>query len=119
MAQIGGVGCTFVRGHCPAKKMRLALWQVPGIDGFGAQRMGYGDSHFQVVAVLYSNAIGLQLWKQSLENLQGTIVSITNDLGITSAGCLIAHVGPLQSMAARAPGGITHRGEIIIEGVVV
>lgn len=118
MAQIGTVVCTFVRGHCPRPKMRLMLWTVPGVDGYGAQAVGYNDAPFEVAAVLYSNAVGLEAWKNAMEGLQGTIVSIVNDLGVTRPGCLITKVSPMRSMAVRAAGGITQRGEIVIEGVV-
>jgi hypothetical protein len=118
MAQIGGVLCTFVRGHCPQPKMRLMLWTVPGVDGIGAQAVGYNDSPFEVVAVLYSNALGIEAWKAALEGLQGTIVSITNDLGTTFSRCLITKVSLMRSIAALAHGGITQRGEIVVEGVV-
>ena len=118
MAQIGGVVCTFVRGHCPRQKQSLMLWRVPGVDGYGAQTMGYNDSPFEVVAVLYSNALGLDVWKNALESLQGTLVTITNDLGITTARCLIRTVSPMRSVAAFAAGGITQRGEITVQGVV-
>jgi len=118
MASIGGVTCTFVRGHPPTPKQHVVLWRVPGIDGYGAQRMGLHDSPFEVVAVLYTNAAGLALWKTSMEALQGTLVSITNDLGISSTRCLITNVSPMRSMAALAAGGITQRGEITVTGVV-
>jgi hypothetical protein len=117
MAQIGGVHCTFVHGHPSRPKQRLMLWRVPGIDGYGAQAMGYNDAEFEVVAVLYSNDEGILLWKLALESMQGTIVTITNDLGITFTRCLITDVSPMRSMAARAAGGITQRGEIKIHGV--
>lgn len=96
----------------------MMLWRVPGMDGYGAQWMGRNDSPFEVVAVLYSNTEGITLWKTAIENLQGTIVSITNDHGNTSANCLITKVSPMRSIAARAAGGITQRGEITVEGVV-
>ncbi len=119
MASIGGIFCTFVRGHCPRPKTRLDLWCVPGTSGFGAQALGRNDSAFAVKAVLYSNAAGLEAWKDSIEALQGTVVSIVNDLGKTRSRCLIAAVSPMRSMAARADGGITQRGEMAVEGVVL
>jgi len=119
MAYVGSVLCTFVRGNCPSPKMRLEVWTVPGVNGYGAASMGRNDSPFEVVAVLFSNAVGVQLWKTQMESLQGTIVSITNDLGVTTANCLITKVGNMHSMAALAPGGITQRGEIPVSGVVL
>lgn len=119
MAQIGGVLCTFVRGNCPNPKMRIELWRVPGLDGYGAQALGLNDSPFEVTAILYSNKAGVELWKDSIEGLQGSIVSITNDLGSTTQNCLILKISNMRPMAAIAAGGITTRGEIIVEGVVL
>jgi hypothetical protein len=119
MASIGPVGCTFVRGNPPATKMRLQLWRVPGLDGYGAQALGYNDSPFEVLAVLYSDAVGVESWKVALEGLQGSIVTIINDLGASFGGCLITKLSNMKNMAAYAAGGITARAEITIEGVVL
>ena len=118
MAQIGEVQCTFIKGHAPKVKMRVELWRVPGLNGYGAQALGLQDSPFEFTAILYSNAAGVLAWKEALEALQGTIISIVNDLGITYANCLILKLSNLKSIPALAPGGITQRGEITIEGVV-
>jgi hypothetical protein len=119
MASIGGVTCTFVRGHPPYPKERVLLWTAPGIDGVGAQQVGRNDAEFQVQAVLYSSAPGILAWKLAIEALQGTLVTIVNDLGIAFTRCLIAKVSNMRSQAAKVPGTtITQRGEIIIEGVV-
>lgn len=117
MAQIGNILCTFVRGNPPAAKNRMNLWQVPGVAGYGAQIVGT-DGAFGVVAVLFSNAAGIELWKTAIEALPGTIVTIVNDLGVSTPRCLVAKVSPLRVQAARAAGGITQRGEFTIEGVV-
>jgi hypothetical protein len=117
-ATIGGITCTFVRGHAPRTKMRLELWHIPGLSGFGAAAMGNGDSQFQFTGVLYSNEAGVLAWKLAIEALQGTIISVLNDLGITYTYCLVVKVGELRTTPALASGGITQRGEITIEGVV-
>jgi hypothetical protein len=118
MASIGAVLCTFVRGHAPRVKTRLELWRVPGLNGYGALVLGQNDSEFEFTAVCYSSAMGVLDWKLQIEALQGQIVSIINDLGITYSNCLITKLGNLRSAAALAPGGITQRGEMQIGGVV-
>jgi len=118
MAGIGGVSCTFVRGHTPIVKQRIETWAVPGLDGVGAAAMGRNDSKFTFTAILFSNAAGIIAWKIAIEALQGTIVSIVNDLGVTYINCLITEVGDLRNTPAIAPGGITQRGEIQVSGVV-
>jgi hypothetical protein len=120
MPQIGSTLCTFLRGTPPAQKQRVELWEVPGVDGYGAQLTGRGDAPFRLQAVLLSNASGCRTWGAALMALQGQVVSLTNDLGFTASGCLITRVSPLQVTTAWQPGtAITHRGEIEIEGVVV
>jgi hypothetical protein len=119
MASIGNVGCTFVKGFCPAAKMRLEVWTVPGLDGYGAAVMGRNDAPFQVLAILYSNILGIDLWRTQLESLQGHIVTIVNDQGVSFPNCLILKLSPLKSAAAFAESGITQRGEMTVEGVVL
>jgi hypothetical protein len=119
MAAIGNITCTFVKGHCPTPKMRLELWHVPGLDSYGVAAMGRNDAEFEVLAVLFSNTIGVMTWKGELESLQGQIVTITNDLGIPFANCLIAKLGPLKSVPVLTLGGITQRGEMTVAGVVL
>ena len=118
MAQIGSVNCTFVRGSPPTPKMRMELWRVPGVNGYGAQALGLSEAEFKIIAVFYSNAAGVENWKNSLEELQGQIVTIINDLGATFVNCLLTKVGNMKNTAAVVAGGITQRGEIEIEGVV-
>lgn len=119
MASIGSVGCTFVKGHLPAKKLRVEVWEVPGIDGYGAQTTGYGSSQFEIVAVLYSTIFGASAWADQIESLQGKLVTIIDDLGDSTANCLITNVSAMRITAARAVEGITTRGEITIQGVVI
>ena len=118
MASIGSLTCFRVIGTLPASKMKLAVWTVPGINGYGAQDLGYQDQPFEVVAVFYSNNLGVHVWKNSLDALQGQIVSITDDHGETTANCLITEIGQARIEAALAAGGITQRAEIPVRGVV-
>ena len=69
--------------------------------------MGRNDAAFEVLAVLYSDANGIETWKEGLESLQGYVVSIINDLPATFANCLITKLGPLKNQPALADGGIT------------
>ena len=118
MASIGSITCTFVHGHPPLPKQRVDLWRVPGLDGYGAQNLGHNDSSFQVTAIYYGDGFGLLAWKRAIEGLQGTVVTITNDLGIEYAYCLITKVSNMKNSPAKATGNITQRGEITVEGVV-
>jgi hypothetical protein len=100
MASIHGVTCTFIHGEIPSKKLRTRTWSVPGINGIGAQTLGYGEARFELRAVFYATsgyALYLQLiearaWVGLIEATQGTVGTIVGALA-TAANCLITHVG--------------------------
>lgn len=117
MAGIGGVGCDIVRGEAPAKKERLRLWQVPGIDGYGAQAEGLGDSPFSFVGIKYGSRAAVEAWTAAIEALQGTVISVVNDWATTYTNCLIQHVS-VPRITAALNTGVAARGEIRVEGVV-
>ena len=100
MASIHGVTCTFIHGEIPSKKLRTRTWSIPGINGIGAQTLGYGEAKFELRAVFYATIgenLGLQLiearaWVGLIEAKQGTVGTIVGELA-TAANCLITHVG--------------------------
>ncbi|MFA7254125.1 MAG: hypothetical protein WC107_06260 [Patescibacteria group bacterium] len=116
MASIGAVTCSFVKGEAPLPKQRVALWQVPGLNGYGAQRMGLGDSEFRFVAVFYGTRNNVVAWANAIQALQGTLQTVINDWGGYYYRCLIVRTSPPQITMAYHAGGA--RGEILIEGVV-
>ncbi len=118
MAGIGGVSCNMVKGEAPAKKERLRVWQVPGIDGYGAHADGLGDSAFVFLGVKYGLRAAIETWSTAIEALQGSVVSIVNDWGTTYTNCLIQHVSVPRITAALWT-GVDTRGEIRVEGVVI
>ena len=118
MASIGLVSCTFVKGTIPLLKMRVETWQVPGVDGYGAQLVGYGNAEFSVRAIGYGMFSVINSWAASLESLQGTVVTIVDDWGATSPYCLITRVHTPEFRAAWGTHGDC-RGEVRIEGVRV
>lgn len=93
MGSIGTVTFDIIRGLTPAMKTRTETWEVPGIQGYGALRLGEGDAAFELVAVLYcaDNATA-QTQKGYIENLQGTVVDVTDDFGDTYNGIVVKHV---------------------------
>jgi len=109
--------CDFVKGEAPLPKQRLALWQVPGIDGFGAQKMGLGESEFQFVAVRYGTPAVVGAWALAVQALQGQVIAVVNDWGTAYGRCLVAKISPPRYRPAYGQGGA--RGEIALEGVVV
>jgi hypothetical protein len=120
MPSIGGVTCTFVRGDAPNPKQRVMLWQVPGIDGYGAQTMGKGETEFHFSAVLYGTRSAVGSWATAIQDKQGKICVIVNDWGTTYSRCLICKISPPKYIPIKIPGSTSDaRGEFIIEGVIV
>ena len=118
MASIGSITCFRVIGTLPVPKMRLAVWTVPGINGYGAQQLGNQDQPFEVLAVIYDTISNCLAFKNDLCGLQGSLQTIVDDLGDSTANCLIAEVGQARMEAAVTPDGAQVRCEVPIRGVV-
>jgi hypothetical protein len=116
MSTVAGITCTFVRGDAPAPKQRVQLWQMPGVDGFGAQTLGLGDSEFQFTAVFYGTRSAVGAWAASIQALQGRLAVVVNDWGTSYPRCLICKISVPKYSPAAFQGGA--RGEIVLEGVV-
>jgi len=118
MANIGSVTCFRVIGTLPQPKMRLAVWTVPGIDGYGVQQLGNQDQPFDLSAVLYDTIANATAFKNALCALQGQIVTIVDDLGESTNNCVILEVGQAVMEAAVTPAGGQVRCEVRVRGVV-
>ena len=115
MATIGGLTCTKVIGTPPVLKQTLHTWRVPGINGYGAHKLGYGDAEGEITAVLMSHISGVEDWAALIYAMQGTIVTIVTDRGKIYTHCLIEHCESLETRTAYMPGTvICERGEIRI-----
>ena len=117
MPSVGGVTCDFVRGGARSLKSTVEVWRQPGFDGYGAQLTGQGDSESRFSLVRFGSATTVNTWRLSVEALQGTLISLTNDLGVAVSGFLVQRVGPVKITAADQGAGEV-RGELSIEGVV-
>ena len=115
MSAIGGQVCTFVRGHLADGRQRVRVWEVPGLNGYGAKRMGLGDSDWSVLAEIKSTSAVCNAFIANIEAMQGSIVTIVNDWGDTFLNCLITKVGRPEKAAEIRYGGA--RVRIRIEGV--
>ena len=118
MASIGGITCFRVIGTLPQPKMKLAVWTVPGINGYGLQMLGNQDQAFELQAVVYDSWANVLEFKNQLCALQGQIVTIVDDLGDSTDNCVILEVGQARMEAAVAAGGIQERCEVPIKGVI-
>jgi hypothetical protein len=119
VAGIGGVTCDFVKGTSKPLRQALDVWTVPGVNGVGALKLGFQDSEFRFVCVLYDTHANVVTWSGNLGALQGQIVSAVDDQGATHSNLLVVSVSPVQRTAVRGAGGsIDTRGEVLVEGRV-
>jgi hypothetical protein len=120
MAQtIGSVTCDFVKGYAATLSEALQTWQVPGLDGVGAQRLGRHTGRFQFRAIKYDTLANVEAWGYSLEALTGSVITAEDDRGIAYAGLLVQEVvlnqeGPKRLLGA----GYDYRHEALVAGVV-
>jgi len=120
MAGIGGVGCTFVKGAAQSPKEEVETWRVPGLDGYGAQLLGLGDSSFQFTGILWTVSKALAVaWVEAIEDLQGQVIDVIDDWGTDWGNLLVTKVGQPKFRAIIAAGGITCRAEVEVEGIVL
>lgn len=123
MAAIGGVTCDIIRtdgGRPPATlREETHSFRMPGISGYGTLLLGAANGEFQITAIRFNTGAAVATWEAALQALQGSVVSIVDNLGKTHTHCLLERVGNAAITAAYNPDGTTHRGEILIEGLKV
>ena len=93
MGSIGTVTTSILRGVPTPVRQRVVIWQVPGINGYGAMTLGTGDSEFMIDAVFYcADDAAADAAIAAVIALQGTIITITDDWGNTWPNALIVRV---------------------------
>lgn len=120
MPSAGSVTCDLLSGPAPELRERVETWQVPGIDGYGAQKLGKGDAEYTFRAVLFGTAADIDAWYVTVQALQGTIVTVTDDWATAAGTILVTKVSQLRKTTAKGvKGGVAFqaRGEVLIEGV--
>ena len=109
--------CTFLHGQPPERlKERVSTWGLPGLDGYGAQRMGLGNAPFAFVAVLYGTEAAIDTWIIRIASIQAQIVSVRDDWNKPHFKLLVTRVEEPQKTPAISHLG-TVRGEVQISGV--
>ena len=107
-----------VKGGPPADlKQRVTTWQRLGLNGYGAQLVGSGNSHFNFQAIVFGPLVGVQSRMNLIQQAQGTIVTICDSWPLIYNNCLIVLVGPPQLTPDRTNGGA--RGAISLRGVII
>ena len=118
---VGGITCTFVKGNIGDQRERVEVWQIPGVDGTGSLLIGMGDSRWRFSAILYDTRANIETWSASLEGLQGSVITVVEDFGLTFTNLLVLRVHtPANIQNAYVAGGaVRYRASIVLEGVVV
>jgi hypothetical protein len=116
VAGVGTVPCSFVKGSISGVKMRLRVWQIAGINGYGAKRLGLGGGEFRIRAIYYGTNLATDAWLTLIHALQGTVVEIVDDFGGIYSSRLVQQIGPPQKRG-NEPYGC--RCEIELAGVMV
>ncbi len=111
------ISCTFLHGQPPERlKERVSTWGLPGLDGYGAQRMGRGNAPFAFVAVLYGTEAAIDTWITRVAAIQAEIVSVIDDWNKPHAKLLVTRVEePIKTPAISHLGAV--RGEVQLSGV--
>ena len=118
MATFGGQTTDFVKGKARGRKQRVELWQRPGVDGYGAQLLGLGDSDATFVLVRYGTLAAVSSWMTLIEAMQGTSVTIVDDDNETITGFLVTRVGQPRIQSADQ-GSSEKRMQVQVRGVVL
>lgn len=106
MSSIGPVNFDIMRGVPSLIRPRVETWEVPGLDGYGAQTLGNGDAEFELETVAYftSNALA-DLHIVACVEVQGTVVTIVDDYGASFPAIIVVRVD-----TARAKMPVIHKG---------
>ena len=113
---IHGIECDFLRGRPIAgNKERVEEWSTAGVDGYGAQLLGLGDTSFTLTVVKYGEPAAVETWLTALEGTQGDVGTIIDAWETTHQNCLVTRVHGLKKTAEVGNGGC--RGELQVEGV--
>lgn len=81
-SSIGGIDVAIVRGLPQRMRPRVQTWEVPGLNGYGAAKLGNGNAPFEFSTITYADSFdGANDVIDAMLPLQGTIVSIFDDWG--------------------------------------
>lgn len=115
----GIIPCTFLHGPPPGVlKERVSIWSLPGLDGYGAQRLGLGNAPFTFTAVLYSSLDDVVAWLIRIASTQSHIVGVVDDRNKSHSNLLIRLVEEPDIIPAISHVG-TFRGEVQLSGVTL
>ena len=57
MPTIGGITVDLMNGNVLPMSQRLEAWQIPGVDGYGAQKLGLGNGDFPLSTTAFKTSL--------------------------------------------------------------
>jgi hypothetical protein len=113
MAAIGGITVDIMRGRPSGLRKRVEVWEVLGLDGTGVMTQGRGNRGTELLLIRFGTRATVTAWFTAVEALQGTIVTVVDDLGDSHTNMLVQEMGEPRFSAAHLAYGIVDaiRGE--------
>lgn len=93
--QIGDVVFDTMEARVPGLTPRVEVWEVLGLDGYGAQVSGLGNGQFQIVTKAFFTGAGdgndadADSHLDACRDLVGTVVTVVNQFGRAYENILI------------------------------
>lgn len=109
MSSINGIASDIMKGLPRYNTMRIERWQIPGVDGFGAMSMGFGNGQSTLQFIKFGSNAVVEAWATLMETLPGSQpVSIVDDYGDNHVGFLVVGVtNRIKSAAGHSNGALT------------
>src|SRR6185295_15630331 len=80
MSSIGAQQFDIMRGPAATLSPRLDIWEVPGLDGYGAQLLGAGNGKRELTTVSYqTNINNAAAFVLGCRLVVGTVVTVVDD----------------------------------------
>lgn len=116
---IGGETVNILRGIPQKLTARVDKWEVPGLDGYGAQTSGSGKGEIEFTSITYcaSNSAANTHINNCL-NKVGTVVTVVDNFGDSHPNMLVEAVNVAQAkklMIWTDSGGTTHTSAVRVE----
>jgi len=118
MASIGGVSTLMVKGEGVDNSERLDIYQVPGHDGYGAQKLGQGDSRWAFRGIHIDTLANVNTWIGLMLSAKSAVISIVDDFGTTHTNLLVNEVTFPQRQVVYYNATLLVRVEMVLRGIV-
>jgi len=84
------IACDILRGNFRPLVERLDIYNTPGVNGYGVQKLGKKDSPFIFKAIKYGSEATVETFATNIAALQGQICTFEDDWGQVRVRMLVA-----------------------------